>query len=90
MPEPIQNIDITLGGTAQQLVPARLGRSQLIIEPQDEDCWVRCGGTAAVDVGERIPSGGSAVFSVGKFPTIGGAWSVLSATTGADIVVRET
>lgn len=90
MPVQIQNIDITAGGVAQTLVPARLGRSQLIIEPQDEDCWVQCGGTAAPDSGERVPSGSSAVFSVWRFPTIGGAWSVYSASTGADIVVRET
>lgn len=90
MPTSIQNIDIVTGGTAQELVPARLGRSRLIIEPQDEGCWVRVGGgTPAQDVGELIPSGSSSVFSVEKFPEIGGQWKVLSATTGADIVVRE-
>lgn len=90
MPLPIQNIDITLGGTAQQLVPARIGRSRLIIEPQDEGCWVNCGATAAADTGEWIAAGQSASYTGIGFPTIGGEWSVLSATTGADIVVRET
>lgn len=89
MPTPIQNIDITTGGTAQELVPARLGRQSLIIEPQDEGCWVQCGGTAAADQGEWINAGQSASYTVWMFPTIGGAWSVLSATTGSDIVVRE-
>jgi hypothetical protein len=92
MPTPIQNIDITLGGTAQELVPARIGRSALIIMPQDEGCWVNCGGTAVADSGgsEWIAAGQSAAYTGVHFPTIGGAWSVLSATTGADIVVRET
>ena len=92
MPIPIQNINISSGGTAQELVPARLGRSRLIIEPQDEGCWVNCGGTAVADSGgsEWIPSGGSAAYTVEGFPTIGGAWSVLSATTNADVIVRET
>ncbi len=90
MPNSIQNINIVLGGTVQELVPARLGRSRLIIEPQDEDCWVSPHGNAAADVGERVASGQSASFTVYGFPEIGARWTVFSATTGADIVVRET
>lgn len=90
MPESIQNINITTGGTVQELVPARFGRSRLIIEPQDRECWVRVGGDAAADVGEHIAQGASAQFTVYGFPEVGGRWTVHSATTGDDIVVRET
>lgn len=89
MPGPIQNIDITLGGTVQELVPARIGRSFLLIEPLDEGCWVKCGSDAAADDGEWIAAGQSASYTGIHFPTIGGQWTVLSATTGADIVIRE-
>ena len=85
----ITNNTITAGGVAQDLLPARLGRSRLIIQPITEDCWVRFGATAAVDAGEKIVNGSSAVYSVEKFPEIGANVSVFSATTGAKIIVRE-
>lgn len=90
MPTEIQNLSITLGGTAQDLLPARLGRSRLIIEPITEDCWINFGKDAAVDNGEKITSGQSASFTVHGFPDIGGRVSVFSATTAAKIIVRET
>lgn len=85
----ISNKTITTGGVAQDLLPARLGRSRLIINPITEDCWVNFGVTAAVDSGEKIVSGTSSVYTVEKFPEIGGRVSVFSATTGAKIIVRE-
>jgi hypothetical protein len=85
----IRNLSITAGGVAQDLLPANLGRSRLIIEPITEDCWVNFGSTAAVDSGEKIVNGTSSVFTVEKFPEIGGRVSVFSATTGAKIIVRE-
>ncbi len=91
MPTQIQNIVTASGGVAQELVPARFGRSRLIVEPQDAECWVQCGSVnAAVNVGERIAQGSSAQFTVQGFPDIGGRWTFFSATTGDDIVVRET
>lgn len=85
----LRNETITTGGVAQDLLPERLGRSQLIITPLTEDLWVNFGETAAVDNGELIPSGESSIFSGARFPEIGGRVSVFSATTGAKITVRE-
>ncbi len=86
----IRNFTITTGGVAQDLLPERFGRSRIIVEPQDEGLWVQFGGTAANNVGEWIAQGSSAQFTVGGFPEIGGRVSVFSATTGSDVVVRET
>lgn len=85
----LRNLTITTGGVAENILPARLGRSRLIITPLDEDLWVNFSETAAVDNGELIPADTSSVFSVQKFPEIGGALSAYSATTGAKILVRE-
>lgn len=85
----ITNYAITAGGVAQTMIPERLGRSRLIIEPITEDLWVRWGGAAAVDAGEKIVNGQSASYTVEGFPEIGGGVSFFSATTGAKIVVRE-
>lgn len=83
------NFAITLGGTAENLLSARLGRSRLIITPLTENCWIRWGNTAAVDAGELVYANSPTQYSVENFPEIGGAVSVFSATTGAKIVVRE-
>lgn len=85
----LRNLAITTGGVAENILPARLGRSRLIITPITEDLWVNFDETAAVDNGELIPVNTSSVFSVQKFPEIGGALSAFSATTGAKILVRE-
>lgn len=89
MPNSQQNFNITLGGTAETLLAARLGRSRLIITPLDEDCWIRWNGTAAVDAGELCYQGSPNQFSVENFPEIGGEVSVYSATTDSDITIRE-
>jgi len=89
MPSSLRQLEITLGGTAEELVPARVSRSRLIITPITEDCWIRVGATAAVDEGELVYLGSPTQFSVEFFPEIGGAWSVYSATTGAKINIRE-
>ena len=34
------NISITTGGVSQDVLPARLGRSYLLINPTTEDAWV--------------------------------------------------
>jgi hypothetical protein len=85
----LRNVAITTGGVAEDILPARLGRSRLIISPITEDLWINFNETAAVDNGELIPSGSSSVFSVEKFPEIGGAVSAFSATTGAKVNIRE-
>ena len=51
------NLLITTGGVAQDILPARLGRSQLIITPLDEALWINFGETAAIDNGEVVASG---------------------------------
>lgn len=89
MPNAQQNFVITLGGTAQTLLPARIGRSRLIIQPTDEDLWVNFFGTAAPNVGELIYQGSTGQWSGEFFPNIGGAVSVYSATTGSNVTVRE-
>lgn len=90
MPLPQQNFTLTTGGVAENALPARLGRSRLIITALDEDGWVNIGATAATNVGEKLYQGSPSQFSVFNFPTIGGAVSVFSATTGAKFTIRET
>jgi hypothetical protein len=85
----LRNVAITTGGVAEDILPARLGRSRLIITPLDEDLWINFGEAAAVDNGELIPADVSSTFSVDKFPEIGGSVSAFSATTGAKITIRE-
>jgi hypothetical protein len=86
---PIRNGTITTGGTAQDALPARIGRSFLLINAYDEDLWVNFGANAAENTGELIPEGSSSAFSVERFPDIGGRVSILGATTGSDYSIRE-
>lgn len=88
----IRNVAITSGGTAQDALPARPGRTFLEIDPITESCWVNFGTNAAVDTGvlidvdEKPPRR----FCVEDAPDIGGRVSIFSATTGAKIIIRET
>lgn len=83
------NFSITLGGTAETLLPARLGRSRLIITPVTEDCWIRFGAVAAPNVGELLYMGSPGQWSVENFPELGASVSVYSATTASKINIRE-
>ena len=86
----LNNTTITLGGTAQQLLPERPGRTELIIQPVDEDCWVNFGSTnAAVNVGELVMVNSFSRFHVSDFPEVGGRVSIFSATTGSHINYRD-
>ena len=86
----LRNIVITTGGTAQDALPARLGRSGLIVDPLTEDCWVNFGANAAVDVGELVKFADvPRRFDIVDTPEIGGRVSILSATTGVKINLRE-
>lgn len=86
----LRNGSLVAGGTAQDALPARLGRSRLIISAQTENMWVNFGENAAADDGELIYSGSiPRVFSVDEFPEIGARVSIVSATTGAKYQIRE-
>ncbi len=89
----LRNIGITLGGTAEDVLPERLGRSRVTIKPITEDCWVNFGETAAVDNGWLVefdsPSLDGKVFDVHHFPEVGGRISIFSATTAAKILIED-
>lgn len=78
------NSTITLGGTAQSGALADANRAFIHIDNNhtSEDLWVRFLGTAAVDVGIRIPGGSSAEWTYGEMPSIKLAMSIIAATTG--------
>jgi hypothetical protein len=87
---PIRNISFTLGGTAQDALPANLGRTRVNIKPTTEDCWINFGATAAVDTGFKVANGTEKEFLVWKYPEVGGRLSIFSATTGAKISIEES
>lgn len=87
---PIRNISFTLGGTAQDALPANLGRTRVNISPTTEDCWVNFGANAGVDIGTKVVLNTSKEFVVWKWPEIGGRVSIFSATTAAKIAIEES
>lgn len=85
----LKNGTIVTGGTAQNALPERIGRSKVIVAAQTENTWINFGEDAAADDGELIYAGSSAAFSVENFPEIGARVSIVSATTGAKYQIRE-
>jgi hypothetical protein len=83
------NGTITLGGTAQQLLARDGNRGFFAFQNNSsEDMWLSFAGTAAIDVGIKIPSGGSCEYLVENKRDIGNPISVYGATTGSKFGVQ--
>lgn len=84
----IQNREITLGGTAEDILTNGHGWGGFIINPLDEDLWIQFGSDAGVDDGELVYRNSPSKYSYSEFPALGARVSVYSATTGAKFTLR--
>ena len=85
----LKNGSITTGGTAQDALPERLGRTTVVVQAQDEDMFVNFGTNAAIDTGYMIPVRAEVRFEVWKFPEVGGRVSIISPSTGAKYEIQD-
>ena len=80
---------ITLGGTAQDLMDANIGRRYLFIQNiSTGDLWINFGVTAVADQPSiKIPAGAS--FVMEGTVVFGDLISIIGATTGQKFVAKE-